>query len=828
MTCAPILSYPLLQGQPFILDCDASNVGIGAVLSQLQNGEEKVICYYSKCLSRSERQYCTTRKELLAVVLAVKNFHHYLFGQNFTVRTDHGSLQWLMRFKNCEGQIARWIETLSAYTFTVVHRSGRVHNNADSLSRRPCYNNSCKFCERYEKRYSPELLINVLENVRETNAVKSASEEGKGLSDSKVTLNDISDQEHTQSALFYENQDKNPEFIGPFNTDDIFSGRSVHTTTCLEPGVASVLSKEMTLGMTQIGVPHSSQTKVCAGVDAEAHKINNDGRHMEYCSCKKTADSTEDWWDHFGDESLIGRLFETEDFSEELHVAHAGMATSTKGARDDKPRCPCELESVMIDTNVPDLDSLHNDRNCGHSTCNRELCLTIGQHLGESHQSPASCEKPEECLDITQENIRIQQGNDTTLKLLLEWKRINEKPSWSVVAPYCKELKAYWHEWDTIELRDNVLYKRREKDVCNDAEYLFLVPAILRKEVFRQLHEYITAGHLGRRKTYDKIKKRFYWCNMYKDVSYWCRICSTCGSRKMPYRHAKAPMQQYNVGYPMERIGVDICGPYPISKKGNKYLMVVSCYFTKWVDAIPLKTQEAKNVASKLVNRFISIFGVPLQLHTDLGTNFEAKVFQEVCMLLGINKTRTSIRRPQSDGLVERANRSIQNMIASYISDKQDDWDEHIPLLMMAYRSSIHETTGVSPALMMLGRELTLPIDLTLGRPIREDRLCSTEHAYQLEQKLLDVHDFARKQLNISSESMKRRYDVKVHKNPYKLGDAVWYFSPKRKVGFNPKLQRPWKGPMVVVEILNDVLFRIQSGPRAKPIVVVNETLFGK
>ena len=141
-------------------------------------------------------------------------------------------------------------------------------------------------------------------------------------------------------------------------------------------------------------------------------------------------------------------------------------------------------------------------------------------------------------------------------------------------------------------------------------------------------------------------------------------------------------MQQYNVGYPMERIAIDLSGPYPVSKKGNKYLMVVSDYFTKWVDAIPLRNQEATHIAEKLVNRFILILGVPLKLRTDRATNFKSKVFQEVCKLLFIDKTRTTPRRPQSDGMVERANRSIQNMIASYISDKQDDWDEHIPLLM--------------------------------------------------------------------------------------------------------------------------------------------------
>ena len=85
--------------------------------------------------------------------------------------------------------------------------------------------------------------------------------------------------------------------------------------------------------------------------------------------------------------------------------------------------------------------------------------------------------------------------------------------------------------------------------------------------------------------------------------------------------------------------------------------------------------------------------------------------------------------------MVERLNRTIQNMIASYISDKSDDWDEHIPLLMLAYRSAVHETLGVSPAKMFFCRDLNLPIDLALGRPVRDETLCSTDHAYQLEQK---------------------------------------------------------------------------------------------
>ena len=136
LTTAPILAHPDFS-QPFILDTDASDLAIGSVLSQKIDNKERVLAYASRTLSKAERKYCVTRKELLALVYFVKYFRHYLYGREFTVRTDHGSLRWLMNFKNPEGQVARWLEVLSTYTFTVEHRPGRLHGNADSLSRKP-------------------------------------------------------------------------------------------------------------------------------------------------------------------------------------------------------------------------------------------------------------------------------------------------------------------------------------------------------------------------------------------------------------------------------------------------------------------------------------------------------------------------------------------------------------------------------------------------------------------------------------------------------------------------------------------------------------------
>ena len=135
LTSAPVLAYPKLETK-FILDTDASDVAIGAVLSQKFDEREHVIAYGSRCLSKAERQYCVTRKEFLAIVYFVKYFRHYLYGRQFLLRTDHGSLRWLFNFKEPEGQVARWIEALS--TFDIQHRPGRQHGNANGLSRIPC------------------------------------------------------------------------------------------------------------------------------------------------------------------------------------------------------------------------------------------------------------------------------------------------------------------------------------------------------------------------------------------------------------------------------------------------------------------------------------------------------------------------------------------------------------------------------------------------------------------------------------------------------------------------------------------------------------------
>lgn len=448
---APVLMYPDFS-KPFILDTDASDVAIAAVLSQREDGQERAIAYASRTLSKTERKYCVTRKELLAVVNYVKYFRHYLYRKPFLVRTDHGSLKWLMRFKNPEGQVARWLETLSSFTFTVEHRKGRLHGNADSLSRIPC-----KQCGRED-----------------------------GLE--KATN----------------------------NTTD---------RTGFEP-------------------------------------------------------------------KLVNKL---------------------------------EVE----------------------------------------HQSADA------------------------VSLVKQWVRQGRRPPVNEISSEGYFVKTLWNQFDLLDVQDGLLVRQ-----LYDTTTQVILPLSQRREVLRVSHDNRSGGHLGIKKTLQRIRQRYYWPGQRKDIKIYVTGCEKCMKRKGPIPNKKAPMQLHQSGYPMERLAIDILGELPLTENGNRYIVVIADYFTKWTECFPMPNMEARTVAKILVEQVISRFGTPTKIHSDQGRQFERRLFREMCELLEIDKTRTSTYHPQSDGMVERFNRTLASMIGVFVSEHQRDWDEYIPYVMMAYRSSEHETTA--------------------------------------------------------------------------------------------------------------------------------------
>jgi Integrase core domain len=171
------------------------------------------------------------------------------------------------------------------------------------------------------------------------------------------------------------------------------------------------------------------------------------------------------------------------------------------------------------------------------------------------------------------------------------------------------------------------------------------------------------------------------------------------------------------VGMPWERVGIDITGPHPKSRNGYVYMLTLTDYFTKWSDAFPLRNQEASTVAKVLVDRVFAYFGMPLQILTDRGSNFESQLFNSLCQRLGIDHIRTTTNKPSTNDLVERFHRTLNRTLGKVVSDNQRDWDEHVPYALAAYRATCHESTGYSPNFLFLGRESRAPLDLLVDSP---------------------------------------------------------------------------------------------------------------
>ena len=173
--------------------------------------------------------------------------------------------------------------------------------------------------------------------------------------------------------------------------------------------------------------------------------------------------------------------------------------------------------------------------------------------------------------------------------------------------------------------------------------------------------------------------------------------CAVCNKNKKASRSRRAALSSYHSGVPLERVHIDILGPFVPSRSNNTCILMIVDQFTKWVECFPLPDQTSEVVSRTLVDQFFSRFGIPVYLHADQGRNFEGNLFQNLCSLLEIAKTRTTPYHPKSNGQVERYNRVVLQAIRCYLQGSQNLWDENLPLITMAMRSTINHSTGFTP-----------------------------------------------------------------------------------------------------------------------------------
>ena len=268
---------------------------------------------------------------------------------------------------------------------------------------------------------------------------------------------------------------------------------------------------------------------------------------------------------------------------------------------------------------------------------------------------------------FSDKSLRELQHNDKDISLVRSWIENNRKPDANELSNAGGTVKSLWAQRQILVIEKDILY-RTWKDQ-KGTTYQATVPVSERRQVLTYCHDDPTAGHLWIRKTLSKVRQSYYWPGLQRNVRHYMSACEKCLKSKNPVKTLKAPMHIVGAGRPMERIAADILGELPVTERGNRYILVVSDYFTKWTENFPIPTIEAETVANTIVKEVITRFGVPSTIHSDQGRQFESQLFAEMCKMLHIKKTRITPYHPQSNGMVERFNKTLVGMLQAYVNE---------------------------------------------------------------------------------------------------------------------------------------------------------------
>ena len=398
------------------------------------------------------------------------------------------------------------------------------------------------------------------------------------------------------------------------------------------------------------------------------------------------------------------------------------------------------------------------------------------QSVGASGRSVLLCHRSP--LDLTR--VKQAQSDDKIIRQFLE-----NPPLGSII-------------------EDGILFRRRVVD-GHDRKVPY-IPEVLVPEVLAAAHDHRFSAHFGRDKTFEKLRSRCFWPRMYSSIQAYVKKCQGCA--RFNIRRKKPPGHLNPIEPPAEifhMIGLDFWGPVQESNTGNKYVIVLTDYLSKFVVAKALPTCTAQEAAQFIVETALT-FGVPSQILTDNGSHFRNQLFQSLSNILGFEHILSTAYHPQTNGQTERWNATMRPKLLVLCENNEANWDDFLPGVIHAYNTSRHASTGYSPSFLMFGREISLAFDP--ARPVLQLPKVSdyVEHLSRFRKNLLLA---ASDNVRQSQRSAKQRHDRHRQAPIYEVGQLVFM----KRQGSRNKFDERQCGPFRITGTLgnNNLTYLIES-----------------
>ena len=367
-----------------------------------------------------------------------------------------------------------------------------------------------------------------------------------------------------------------------------------------------------------------------------------------------------------------------------------------------------------------------------------------------------------------------------------------------------------------FKMKTNILYrivKNREGRVCSQV----VIPKELREEALRIAHEGVMSGHQGINKTSDRLLQNFWFPGITAEIVRFCKSCDICQRTVAKGRISKVPLGQMPIiDTPFDRIAIDLIGPIePISERGHRYILTVIDYATRYPEAVALKTITTETVAEALVEIYSRV-GIPREVLSDQGTQFVSGIMKEVSRILSVKQLVTTPYHPMCNGLCEKFNGTLKNMLKKVCAEKPKDWDRYIAAILFAYRGVKQESLGFTPFEMLYGRTVRGPMnilrELWTKEELEPEVKTTYEYVIDLQNRLRETCELAQIELKKAQAKQGRYYNLKSVKREFEPGNKVLILRPNN----NNKLLMQWQGPFVVLERVhgNDYLIDLKGQSR--------------